>query len=98
MDFSLVTKVIKSSKLKINFPRMEDDEHVMAMATAKTMGEALKLATLGLLEWVQKDFNLTLNEATQVLGTSIEYRIPTLAGPKIEIVAMLKKEILKTLK
>jgi len=98
MDFSLVTKVIKSSELKLNFPRMEDGEHMMAMATAETMEEALKLATLGLLEWVQKDYSLALNEATQVLGTLIEYRIPTLAGPKIEIVAMLKKERLKTLK
>lgn len=98
MDFSLVAKVIKSGEHKINFPRMEDDEHIMAMATAETMEEAVKLATRGLLEWVQKDYSLALNEATQVLGTSIEYRIPTLAGPRIEIVAMLKKEILKTLK
>lgn len=97
MDFSLVTKVIKSTELKLDFPRLEDSEHIMAMATHETLEEALKLATLGLLEWVQKDFNLSLNEATQVLGTSIEYRIPTLAGPKVAIVAMLKKNRLKGL-
>ncbi len=97
MDFSLVTKVIKSSDLRLNFPRIDDSEHIMAMATANTLEEALKLATLGLLEWIQKDYSLSLNEATQVLGTSIEYRIPTLAGPKVEIVAMLKKETLKGL-
>jgi len=97
MDFLLVTKVIKSSDLQLNFPRIEDSEHIMAMATAKTLEEALKLATLGLLEWVQKDYSLSLNEATQVLGTLIEYRIPTLAGPKVEIIAMLKKETLKGL-
>lgn len=97
MDFSLVTKVIKSSELQLNFPRIEDSEHIMTIATAKTLEEALKLATLGLLEWVQKDYSLSLNEATQVLGTLIEYRIPTLAGPKVAIVAMLKKERLKGL-
>ena len=97
MDFSLVTKVIKSSELRLKFPRMEDSEHIMAMATAKTLEEALKLATLGLLEWVQKDYGLSLNEASQVLGPLMEYRIPTLAGPKVEIVAMIKKENLKGL-
>jgi hypothetical protein len=69
----------------------------MAMATHETLEDALKLATLGLLEWRQKDFSLSLNEATQVLGTSIEYRIPTLAGPKVAIIAMLKRERLKGL-
>lgn len=97
MDFSLVTKVIKSTELKLDFPRLEDNEHIMSMATHETLEEALKLATLGLLDWVQKDFGLSLNEATQVLGTSIEYRIPTLAGPKVAIVAMLRKTRLKGL-
>ena len=97
MDFSLVTRVIKSTELQIKFPRIEDNEHIMAMATAKTLEEALKQATLGLLEWVQKDYGLSLNEATQVLGPLMEYRIPTLAGPKVEIIAMLKKEPLKGL-
>ena len=97
MDFSLVTRVIKSTELQINFPRIEDDEHIMAMATAKTLEEALKQATLGLLEWIQEDYSLTLNEATQVLGPLIEYRIPTLAGPTLEIVAMIKKDRLKGL-
>ena len=98
MDFSLVTSVIKSTALKLNFPRLEDREHIMAMATHETLEDALKLATHGLLEWVQMDYNLSLNEATQVLGTSIEYKIPTLAAPKVAIVAMLKKERLQTLK
>jgi acetamidase/formamidase len=97
MDFSLVTKVIKSTELILRFPRLEDSEHIMAMATHETMEEALKLATLGLLEWVQNDYSLSLNEATQVLGSSIEYRIPTLAGPRVAIIAMLKKERLKGL-
>lgn len=98
VDFSLVTRVIKSSELKINFPRIEDAEHLVALATAETLEEALKLATLGLLEWVQSDYHLALNEATQVLGTSIEYRIPTLAGPRVEIAAMIRKEVLKGLR
>jgi hypothetical protein len=41
---------------------------------------------------------LTLKEASQVIGQLIEYRIPTLAGPKVEVVAMLKKKYFKKTK
>jgi amidase len=96
MDFAFVARVIKGDS-KIRFPGIEDSEHIIAMGMDKTLEGALKLATLGLLEWLQKDYGLTLKEATQVMGTSIEYRIPTLAGPKLEVAAMIKKEILKGL-
>jgi len=96
MDFAFVARVIKGDS-KIRFPRIEDSEHIIAMGMDDTMEDALKIATLGLLEWLQKDYGLSLKEATQVIGTSIEYRIPTLAGPRLEVAAMLKKEILKGL-
>jgi amidase len=97
MDFSFVARVIKGQP-KITFPRMEDSEHIVSMGMDKTFDQALKNATLGLLEWLQKDYNLTLKEASQVIGPLIEYRIPTLAGPKIEIAAMIKKKNLMGLK
>ena len=93
MDFAFVTKVIKGNK-HIKFPRVEDAEHIVAMAMDKTLEEAIKKATLGLLEWLQSDYNLTLKEATQVIGPLIEYRIPTLAGPKVEVAAMIEKKYL----
>jgi acetamidase/formamidase len=68
------------------------------MAMDNTLEQALIKATQGLVEWLQKDYNLSLEEATQVIGTSIEYRIPALAGPKLEIAAMIKKKNLTGLK
>ncbi len=97
MDFSFVARVIKGQP-KISFPRMEDSEHIVSMGMDKTFEIALKNATLGLLEWLQKDYNLTLKEASQVMGPLVEYRIPTLAGPKIEIAAMINKKHLMGLK
>ena len=97
MDFAFVARVIKG-KPQIKFPLIEDSEHIIAMAMDKTLEQALKKATLGLLEWLQISYNLTLKEATQVIGHLIEYRIPTLAGPKLEVAAMIKKEYLAGLK
>ncbi len=70
----------------------------MATGFDKSLDDALKIATAGLLEWLQQDYHLSLQEATQVLSTSIEYTIAEIADPQVEVVAKIKKEILKTLK
>lgn len=97
MDFAFVAKVIKGTP-PIKFPLIEDAEHRVAMGMDKSLEEALKKATHGILEWLQMNYQLTLKEATQVIGPLIEYRIPTLAGPKFEVAAMIKKEYLLGLK
>jgi amidase len=96
MDFTFVTRVIKGN-WKIEFPFVEDDTHIIAMAMDKTIEQALKSANLALFEWLQLNYQLTLGEATHVIGHLIEYRIPTLAGPKLEVAAMIKKEHLSGL-
>ncbi|HZX74638.1 MAG TPA: acetamidase/formamidase family protein [Cyclobacteriaceae bacterium] len=93
MDFAFVAKVVKG-KNRIEFPRIEDSEYIIGMAMDETMDMALKKATGTLLQWLQQDYNLTLQEATQVIGTSMEYRVPTLASPKYVIAAMIKKKYL----
>lgn len=97
MDFAFVARVIKG-KSQIKFPLIEDSEHIIAMAMDKTIEIALKKATLGLLEWLQGNYDLTLGEATHVIGHLIEYKIPTLAGPKLEVAAMISKVYLSGLK
>ncbi len=41
---------------------------------------------------------MSLVEATQVISTSIEYTIAEIADPNVEVVAKIRKEILKGLK
>jgi amidase len=90
MNFSFVAKVVKG-KPKLDFPRIENSEYVIAMGMDESLEGALKIATNGLLQWLQQDYSLTIQEATQVVGMTIEYRIPTLASPKYVIAAMIKK-------
>jgi hypothetical protein len=68
------------------------------MAMGKSLEEALQNATFGLLEWLQSDYGLTAREASQVIGPLIEYRIPSIASPDLEIAAMIKKNCLVGLK
>ena len=90
-------QLIKKPAAVLENPRVENDEYIMAVGADSSLDVALKIATKGLLKWVQQEYNLTNAEATQVLGSSLEYKIAEIVDPKVEIVAMIKKSTLKRL-
>jgi len=97
MNIVFTVQLIKHPKIKLAFPRIEDDTYIMAVGLHPSLDSALQIATKGLLDWVQQDYQLTLEESTQVIGSSIEYKIPEIADPKVEVVAMIRKSVLKRL-
>jgi acetamidase/formamidase len=98
LDVEFRVELIKSEVLQIRSPRVEDSTYIMAIGSAKTLDKAIKIATLNLLEWLRQDYRLTLQEAIQVMSTTIEYTIAEIADPKVIVVAKMKKQILKQLK
>jgi acetamidase/formamidase len=97
MNVTFSVQLIKKELLQLTFPRVEDATYIMATGVDKNMNDALKVASFNLLEWLQKDYQLTLHEATQVMSTCIEYTVAEIADPEIVIVAKIKKELLKGL-
>jgi hypothetical protein len=53
---------------------------------------------LFLCQILQKDYQLSYIEAIQIIGTLVQYVVPKIAAKKVEMVAMLPKEILIQLK
>jgi amidase len=98
LDVEFTIKLIKTSTLQIDYPRVEDASYIMAIGSGKTVDNALKTATAGLLQWLQNDYLITVQEATQVMSTAIEYTIAEIADPEVVVVAKIKKEILNGLK
>jgi amidase len=98
LHVAFTVKLIKKELLSITQPRVEDSIYIMSVGTGKSLDGAIKIATAGLLEWVQMDYHLTLPEATQVLSTSVEFIIAEIADPEVEVVAKIKKKILSGLK
>lgn len=98
LDVTFIIRLIKSDSLQIKYPRIEDSTCIMTIGSAKKLDDAVKIATSGLLEWLQGDYHLTLQEATQVMSTTIEYTIPEIADPEVEVAAKINKERLKGLK
>jgi len=98
LDIEFTVRVIKRESLSISNPRVEDSTHLMAIGVDKSLDDALKIATAELLVWLQSDYHLSSREATQAMSTSIEYQVAEIADPYVEVVAKIKKDILKQLK
>jgi acetamidase/formamidase len=98
LDVVFTVQVIRKDFIRLSTPRVEDSSYFISVGTAEKLDEALKMATADLKDWLQKKYNLSLAEATQVLSTSIEYRIAEVADPNVIVVARIKKSVLKTLK
>jgi len=94
LDYSFVVELIKKPIKQIAYPRVEDAEYIMTVGMDATLDNSLKIANKGMLIWIQELYNLTMEEATQVMGSSMEYKITEIVDPKVEVVAMIKKKTL----
>ena len=93
LDVVFTVKVIKNDILQLTTPRVEDSTYIMSVGTAGKLDDALKTATVDLMNWLRKEYNLSIQETTQLLSTSIEYRIAEIADPDVIVVARVKKAI-----
>lgn len=98
MDVEFTVRIIKNQGQKINYPRVEDTLSIMAIGLDTKLDGALKIATSNLLDWLQSDYKLSLQDATQVMSTSIEYAIAEIADPEVEVVAKINKKTLLSLR
>ena len=77
---------------------MENDEWLMASGIANSLPDALQQATTELVRWLERDYQLSANEAAIVVSSSIRYDIAEVVDPLVHIVAKMNKTVLATLK
>lgn len=98
LDYDFVVEVIKKPLKQISYPRVEDDTYIMTVGMDASLDNCVKIVNKGMLEWLQELYHLSIEEATQVMGSSIEYKITEIVDPKVEVVAMIKKKALSKIK
>lgn len=94
LDVVFSITLIKKNAPPLKYPRVEDSSYIMVLGSNKKLDNAVKTATYGLLEWLQNDYHVTMQEATQIMSTGIEYAIAEIADPEVIVVAKIKKQIL----
>ncbi len=97
MDFEFTTTIIPHQHMQITYPRIEDSTYIMTVGLAVHLDDAFKIANAGMLSFLQKEYDLSDVEAAQVMGSSLEYQIPEITDPQVEVVAKIKKSRLSLL-
>lgn len=79
-------------------PRIESDRALTTIGQAGSLDDALRVATAGMVQWLEQDYGLDVRESSLILGTAAEYRVVTLAGRNAGMALSLPKARLQALR
>jgi len=91
MNIEFSVSLIPSGQMQLRYPRIEDSMYIMTVGLAEHLDDAFKIANAGMLSFLQNEYHLSDVESAQVMGTSLEYQIPEITDPQVEVVAKIKK-------
>jgi acetamidase/formamidase len=89
-----VTVHVKKEK-RINWPRAEDEEFVLAVGNARPLDQAVQHATTELIRLLEDDFALDARASSALLGQCLRYEIGNVFDPAYTVVAKVEKALLR---
>ena len=92
MDVILKIDVIKGKT--IDWPRLEDDEHIMVAGSARPLIDAFRLAHVELVEWLE-EYGFDRWDAYALLGQLAESSVANIVDPIYTVVAKFPKRYLQ---
>ena len=75
MDVEFTVQLVKKSP--IQWPRLENDTHVMVLGSERSLIEALQQATTEMHRWLMQDYGLSERGASLLMGQALEYEVAT---------------------
>jgi amidase len=79
---------------KMSWPRLETDDHIAAIASARPLEDAFRLAVEELVGWMETDYGFSVPDAVMLLGQVAEARCTQLVNPKYTYIAKIAKRYL----
>jgi len=92
MDVEFTVDLIKERK--IGWPRLETDEYIMTLGSARPLQQALQHATTELQRWLMADYGFDERGSSLLLGHAMEYDIANVVDPHFTVVAKIRKDFL----
>ena len=93
MNVEFSVDLIKNKK--IGWPRLETDDYIMVLGSARPLLQALQHATTELLRWMMDDYGFNERGASLLMGHALEYDIANIVDPHFTVVAKIRKEFLQ---
>jgi amidase len=92
---SVVTMKIDLIKDKrIDWPRVESLDEIMTVCSARPLEDAVRIASLELIKWLESDFALERCDAYMFLSVAAEVRLAQIVDPLFTVVAKLPTALL----
>lgn len=93
MDVEFTVDLIKNKEIR--WPRLENDDYIMVLGSARPLLQALQHATTELLRWLIRDYGFDERGASLLMGHALEYEIANVVDPHFTVVAKIKKVLLR---
>jgi amidase len=92
MDVTFQFDLIKGRAVR--WPRMEDAEDIMVVASVRPLVDAFRIAQVELIEWLVADYGFEKIDAYQVVSQGGHSRIANVVDPNYTVVAKFPKKLL----
>ena len=92
MDVVLKIDVVKGRT--VDWPRLEDADHIMVVGAGRPLIDAFRLAHIELIEWLVDDYGFEKYDAYTVLGQVGESSVANIVDPNYTVVAKVRKKYL----
>lgn len=92
MDVEFSVDLIKGKT--INWPRLENDDYIMVLGSARPLLQALQHATTEMQRWLMADYGFDERGSSLLMGHVLEYDIANVVDPHFTVVAKLRKSYL----
>ncbi len=93
MDVEFSVDLIKAKSGA--WPRLENQDYIMVLGSARPLIQALQHATTELQRWLVSDYGFDERGASLLMGHSIEYDIANIVDPHFTVVAKIRKSLLR---
>jgi amidase len=92
MDVVLRIEVVKGRT--IDWPRLEDAEHIMVAGSGRPLIDAFRLAHVELIEWMVQEYGFDKLDAYTLVGQVGESTVANIVDPAYTVVAKIRKRYL----
>ncbi len=94
MEVAFRVELIKQKE--IGWPRLETEDYIMVLGSARPLLQALQHATTELQRWLMADYGFDERGASLLMGHALEYDIANVVDPHFTVVAKIRKTYLGT--
>ncbi len=92
MEVTFQFELIKGKK--IAWPRIENDEYIMTVGSVRPLSDALRIAAVEMVEWLENDYKFDRWDAYQTVSQLAVMRVGNMVDPNYAVVVKIPKRLL----